>query len=649
MTQNNRLDDYRIEWRPNTKQIEDANITAFLSKHGLLNYDSLHAKSLKNPDWFYPAVLEELNVRWYEKYTNLANQDDGIAWTKWFEGAKTNVLHYTIEQHIENGKGSHPALIWEAENGETVELTYSELNDKVTAFAAGLKELGIDKGDRVGIYLPPIAEVQIAFFACAKIGAVVIPMFSGYAADAISTRLNDSGAKALITADGFSRRGKQIEVKHTADEAAHQSPTVKHVIVVEHTKQQINWNDSQDVWFHDLLKYDAQVPTEVLDVDDPLMIIYTSGTTGKPKGTVHTHAGFPIKSAIDMYFCFDVKQNDRIFWLTDFGWMMGPWLFLGAAVHGSTIVFYEGSPDYPTCNRLWNLIEKHRISIFGVAPTVIRSLMTSKDIEIREEAVSSLRILGSTGEAWSEKPWQWFLNEVGKGRCPIINYSGGTEVSGGIIGCYPTMPLKPCGFHGPIPGMEAKIVGPDGKEATNGVIGDMTLWKAFVGMTKSFWQDDERYVKTYWSQWENIWTHGDLVGRDKDGYWYILGRSDDTLKIAGKRIGPSEIEAALLSHDSVAEAAAIGVPHKIKGQVAVVFVTLKEEATIKELSLQAQAKLGKALKPQEIIPISGLPKTQSGKVARRLLRTKYLGEPLGDVSTLSNPAILDEVPSIQYN
>jgi acetyl-CoA synthetase len=644
--------EYPVAWQPSEEQIAAANITSFLQKHQLQDYHELHAKSIKEPDWFYPAVLEELDIQWFEEFKQLADTTNGIQWTNWFGEGKTNLVLNAIEKHIHNGDGSKLALIWEGENGKKVNLTYEQLNQKVCSAASGLRKLGVEKGDRVGIYLPPIPEVPITLFACAKIGAIVIPIFSGYAADAVAARLIDAQAKLLITADGSYRRGKVIELKKVADEAVQQSPSVQNVVVVQNTEHEIDWSTEKDITFNEVaIETDTPVRTEIMSANDPFMIIYTSGTTGKPKGTVHTHAGFPVKAAMDMYFCFDVKEDDRIFWLTDFGWMMGPWLFLGAVLRGATIVLYEGSPDYPKEDRLWELIQQHKITIFGVAPTVIRSLMTKGDYWVSEWDLSSLRILGSTGEAWNVEPWKWYLEKVGKDRCPIINYSGGTEVSGGILGCFPTMPLKPCAFNGPIPGMDARVVDQDATVIAE-TLGDLSLWNPFVGMTHSFWKDDNRYLETYWSKWENVWAHGDLAAVDKDGYWYILGRSDDTLKVAGKRIGPSEIESALASHPAIKESAAIGVPHVIKGEVPIVFVVLRPDFTdapvLHSTLLQhAQDRLGKALKPQEIFIITELPKTQSGKVARRLLRARYLGAPLGDTSTLQNPEVLDEITPVR--
>ncbi|MFC0188626.1 AMP-binding protein [Fictibacillus aquaticus] len=633
-----------FEWSPDPEQVENANITKFINKHGLHDEEELYTRSLKEPNWFYEAIMSELDIHWSAPYTSLFDNTNGDAWTKWFLNAKTNIVENAIEKHIHNGNGDKDAFVFETEEGRSESLTYSALNQQVNEFAAGLIELGITKGDRVAIYLPLITQVPVSFYACAKIGAIVIPIFSGYGEDAVAVRLQDPKAKALITADGFYRRGKPVDLLSIAERAAAKSPSVEHVIVVNHL-QSAPMRTIPLKNYEEVIKPGKSADTVLLGADEPLLILYTSGTTGKPKGTVHSHMSFAIKSAIDMYFCFDVKKDDRLFWITDFGWMMGPWILLGSGIHGITLILYEGSPDYPAADRLFSLVDKHQVSIFGLAPTVIRSLMTQSNELFTKHNLSSLRILGSTGEAWNPEAWRWYLTNIGKDRCPIINYSGGTEISGGILGSFPTKPLKPCGFHGPIPGMNASIVNDRGEE-TDGTIGELVLKQSFVGMTCSFWENDERYIESYWSKYSGMWAHGDLVQKDNDGIWYILGRADDTLKIAGKRVGPSEVETALSSHKNVVESAAIGVPHSIKGEAAVVFTVLYQEVKEEELQSHLISKLGKALKPEKIIAISSLPKTQSGKIARRLLKNKYLGQPLGDTSTLQNPESLEEVKSI---
>ncbi len=646
-----------IAWHPSSQLIEEANITHFMQKHSIADYDALLKRAADDPDWFYPAILEELDIPWIKKYETIADFSEGIEFTRWFKGGLTNLYLYGLEKHIHNGNSDHLALIWEGEDGSTRTVTFGGLKEETDRLASALKKLGLKKGDGVGVFLPQIPEIQPVLFACAKLGAIIIPCFSGFGADSIATRLNAAKAKWLFTADGFYRRGKIIHMKKVADQVVELVPSLEKVICINRLGRE---NKAIDVTYHEhdinydeLVKREADlepVETEPMASDETLMIIYTSGTTGKPKGTNHTHYSFPLKNAIDMYFCFDVKQGDRMFWLTDLGWMMGPWHIFGTAILGATAVMYEGSPDYPNEYRLWELIEKHRINIFGVAPSVIRSLMKKLDAPETKYDLSSLRILGSTGEPWNPPAWLWYLEKVGQNRCPIINYSGGTEVSGGILSCVPIKPLKPCSFHGPAPGMAAAVVNQDGSPVVENEVGDLVITRPFVGMTYSFYQDRERYLDSYWRTWEGLWHHGDYSQIDEDGFWYILGRSDDTMNIAGKRLGPADLESAIAAHPIVKESAAIGIPDEVKGEVPVIFVVphekvTDEETTRKELVDIISEKLGKAFLPKAILFVDSLPRTQSGKIARRLVRSAYLGEKLGDTSTLQNPESIQQIQS----
>ncbi|MDQ0339327.1 acetyl-CoA synthetase [Caldalkalibacillus uzonensis] len=647
----NEFKHFPVAWEPSEKGKTEANLTQFMQQYGIKDLNHLLQKSAEDLEWFYEAVLKALQIQWHQPYQQVVDLSKGSQWPRWFVGGKTNLVDNCLEKHIENGKGDHLALIWEGEPGDVCRRTYAELSREVTGLAAGLKKLGIKKGDRIGIFLPMLPQTPVALFACAKIGAIVIPIFSGYAADAVAKRLEDCGAKLLITADGYYRRGRTVNMKAVADQAVQAVPSVKHQVVVKRAGQDVDWVKGRDIWYDDLFDVNETAETASMASDEPFMIIYTSGTTGRPKGTVHTHVGFPIKNGIDMYFSFDVKETDRIFWLTDIGWMMGPWLFLGTTMHGAAMVLYEGTPDYPHPERMWQLIEDHQVSILGIAPTVIRALMNHGDEWTARYPLSSLRLLGSTGEPWTAKSWQWFLEKVGRGRCPIINYSGGTEVSGGILGCYPTLPLKPCCFHGPLPGIVADVVDEQGQSVV-GSVGELVVRKPFVGMTQSFWQDDERYVDTYWSKWPDVWAHSDWAAVDEEGFWYILGRADDTIKVAGKRVGPSEIESAVSEHPAVSAAAAIGVPDEVKGEVPVLFVILRSghepsEALQRELVEQVTSRLGKALKPNRICFVDDLPRTRNAKIQRRLIRSKYLGQSLGDTSALENPQSLEQIKPLE--
>ena len=437
-------------------------------------------------------------------------------------------------------------------------------------------------------------------------------------------------------------------MKTVADDAVRRVPSVEHVVVVRRLGEAVPMQHGRDWWWDDIVAPEsADLATTRTGADDPFMLIYTSGTTGKPKGAVHTHCGFPIKAAQDLQHGFDMSASDTMLWVTDLGWMMGPWELLGATVLGATAVLYDGALDYPTCNRLWNLVDEHRVSILGISPTLVRMLMHTHESAPETHDLSSLRVLGSTGEPWNPDPWRWFFDNIGKGRLPIINYSGGTEISGGIVSGNVLTPAKPCGFAGPLPGMAADVVDTDGRPL-RGAVGELVVRAPWIGMCRGFWNDPERYVSTYWSRFPDVWVHGDWALVDEDGQWFIVGRSDDTLKIAGKRVGPAEVESVLVAHPAVAEAAAVGIPDEIKGERLMCVCVLSEGSSAgpaleQELKDWVRNAMGPALKPDAIEFVSQLPKTRNGKVMRRVIRAVYAGQDPGDLSALDDPRVLDEL------
>jgi acetyl-CoA synthetase len=495
-------------------------------------------------------------------------------------------------------------------------------------------------------------EIVIALLAIVKIGGIVLPLFSGYGVSAIVTRLNDASAKGLFTADGVFRRGQLVAMKPTADEAAAQVPTLKEMIVVKRAGNPVEMKGGRDHWWHALMPLQSGfAEPEIMDAEDPLMIIYTSGTTGQPKGAVHTHCGFPIKSAQDMAFGTDVQAGDRMYWITDMGWMMGPWLVFGTLILGATMFLYDGAPDYPGPDRLWAMAERHGLTHMGISPTLVRALIKHGPEPVQKHNLSLLRYFASTGEPWNPDPWMWLFNVAGEGKRPIINYSGGTEISGGILMGNPLLPLKPCAFSAPCPGMAADVVDENGNSVRNQV-GELVIRQPWIGMTRGFWKNPQRYEEAYWSRFPNIWVHGDFAAIDADGQWYILGRSDDTIKVAGKRLGPAEVESVLVAHPAVVEAAAIGVPDEVKGSEVVCFCVLRPGyAPSPELREALKAKvadeLGKPLKPREVRFVKDLPKTRNAKVMRRVIRAAYLGQPLGDISSLENPAVVEDIKQAQ--
>ncbi len=638
-----------IVWYPTPEYTDRAHLTRFMKQHGIPDYASLMQRSTEDIAWFTEAVLEYLGIEWYEPYTQVVDLSRGPQWPRWCVGAKMNIVHNLLDKYIGTATEQRPALIWEGEEGTTRTLTYGELYREVNRAANALRGLGLGKGDAIGLYMPMTPEIVIALLAIAKIGGVILPLFSGYGVEAVVTRLRGADAKALFVADGFYRRGKIVRLKAIADAAAAQVPTLQHMIVHRRVGlTDMAWQDERDHWWHDLIPAQSdQAATEVTDAEDLLMIIYTSGTTGRPKGAVHTHCGFPIKGAQDMAFGTDVHPGDRIWWMTDMGWMMGPWLVFGALLLGSTMFLYDGAPDYPEVDRVWALVERHRLTHLGLSPTYVRAIIPYGLEPVRRHDLSSLKFFASTGEPWNPEPWMWLFEQVGEGRRPIINYSGGTEISGGILMGNPLLPLKPCAFSAACPGMDADVFDENGQPVREQV-GELVIKKPWIGMTRGFWKDPERYLQTYWSRWPNVWVHGDFAFRDKDDQWYILGRSDDTIKVAGKRLGPAEVESIVVEHPAVLEAAAIGVPDEIKGQALVVFAVLApghepSDALREELRAMVARAMGKPLAPKAVHFVEDLPKTRNAKVMRRMIRAAYLGQDPGDTSALVNPEAVEAI------
>ncbi|WP_456411614.1 AMP-binding protein [Oceanithermus sp.] len=635
-------------WTPSEVYTRGSHLERLMQKLGLPDYDAFYAFSVEHPEAFWQATLEQMGIEWFEPYKGYVDLSRGVMWPEWFPGGKLNLAHNATTRHAKGARARQLALIWEGENGAVVRLTYRELDRQVAQAASALRKLGVGRGDRVGLFLPMLPETAVAFLATARIGAIAIPIFSGYGPGATATRLADAGAKLLVTADGFLRRGRVVPMKPVADEALERAPSVEKVLVVRRVDGGYAMQEGRDLWWDEVVtRQPADAPTEAMGSMDPFMLIYTSGTTGRPKGTVHYHAGFPLKAAQDMAHLFDLRPGELMFWFTDMGWMMGPWAILGSLLLGSTVFLYEGAPDYPGPDRLWQMVARHGITHLGISPTLIRALIPHGEEPVKKHDLSSLRVLGSTGEPWNPEPYQWFFQNVGGGRCPIVNYSGGTEVSGGILGCTVYKPIAEASFNTPAPGIKAAVLNDEGKPVV-GQVGELAVLAPWPGMTKGFWNDPERYERTYWSRFKDVWIHGDWALVDEEGYWFILGRSDDTLKIAGKRVGPAELESAAIRHPAVQEAGAVGVPHEVKGEVPVLFVVLRpefegSEELAAEIAEKVAEVLGKPMKPAAVHFVSDLPKTRNAKVMRRLLKAAYLGESTGDTSALVNPEVLDEV------
>jgi acetyl-CoA synthetase len=646
-----------IVWQPDPETIAGSNLAAMWQRHGLPDYDALLEWATDDIGRFWEAVLLDLDIRFYEPYSRVIDTSTGVERPVWCVDGVLNIVHNLLDKWQETEVAARDALRYESEEGDGVVWTYRELGEQVRICAAGLRSLGLKKGDAVGLYMPMTPELIVAFLATAKIGGIIIPLFSGYGPQAVAGRLSDANARALFVSDGLMRRGRAVPLKPLADAALNDCPSVEHVFVHERVGQErlgaaIDLVPGRDRSWNDLMargrENDAAGAdgTERTSAEDPLMLIYTSGTTGRPKGAVHTHCGFPIKAAQDMRHPMDLKPGEVMWWMTDMGWMMGPWLVFGTLLNGATMVLYDGAPDFPDVDRTWQLCADHGVSHLGVSPTLIRALRPHGAEPIRTHDLSTLRAVGSTGSPWDPESWRWLFENVLESKKPILNYSGGTEISGGIVcGTFVT-PLKPGSFSGPVVGMDADVLDEHG-QPIRGAVGEIVVRQPWIGMTRGFWKDEERYVESYWRRFPGVWTHGDFAAIDGDGLWYILGRSDDTIKVAGKRLGPAEVEAVLNAHPAVVESAAVGVPHEMKGQEVVAFCVLGNEpageALRKELMERVARALGKPLRPREIRFVRALPKTRNAKVMRRLIRAAYLGEDLGDTSSLEHPETLDAI------
>lgn len=631
-------------WYPNAEQIAAANVTKIMQLLGANNFEDLYRISIERPDKYWATIADYCGIRWSKKYDEFANWSSGREFPKWFHGGTLNWTD-TIFAWSKNPKTSgRTAIIGEDERGEVSRLSYAELFDEVRHFAGGLRKLGIKRGDRVGLLMEPGIKAIVSMLSISYIGAVVLPLFSGFGAGPIASRLSQCRARALIATSGFERRRNRIDKVSDVVDAA-KSANVEFLILKLGNGEPmpaVNAVDWNDVAAGPLAGPDA----EQMSAQDPFMVFFTSGTTGTPKGIVHTHGGFPLKIAHDALIHFDMKQDDIFFWPADMGWVAGALIIAGTMIHGATMVCYDGAPDVPDWSRMSRLIERHRVTHFGTAPTMIRGFAANPALSMAGD-VSTIRLLITGGEAIDPEHFIWHERNFGRGVAPLINYSGGTEASGALVSSIIVKPIPPGGFNTATPGIDVDVVDARGTSIV-GELGELIVREPFVGMTNSFWEDDARYLETYWQTISGIWVHGDLAIRDASGNFFIRGRSDDTLKLAGKRTGPSEIEDVLMEVPNVVEVAAIGVDDAAKGQILVVFVIASEnlnspEQLIKSILSHAEHRLGRAFRPSRVHLVKHLPKTRTGKVMRRLIRGAYCNLPLGDLSSLDNPAALDEI------
>jgi acetyl-CoA synthetase len=633
-----------IVWEPSPERVEQANLTRLVRRLGCSDYADLHRVSIEDPVRFWPALIHDLGIEFSRRWDSVVDLSDGVEWARWFAGGRLNLAWNCVHRWARE-RPDEEAAVWLPEEGGRESLTWSGLSDEVYRLAEGLASLGIGEGDAVGIFLPMSPRVAIASHACAHLGAVQVPIFSGFAAPAIAARLADARAKALITADASYRRGQLVPMKQIADEALREAPTVTHTVVWRRAGlDDVPMTFGRDRDWDELVEGRGRA-LEPVDVDSetPYLLAYTSGTTGRPKGALHVQGGFLVSIAREVAYQTDVRAGDRIHFATDMGWIMGPWTVVGGGAVGATIVFAEGAPDRPE-DRLWRIVESERITLLGVSPTLIRALIPKGD---PRADTSSLRAIATTGEPWNPAPYRWLHERVGRGRVPIVNLSGGTEVGACFLSVIVTAPIRECSLGFPALGQDMDVVDAEGV-SVRGEVGELVCRRPWPGMTRGIWGDPERYLETYWRRFPGVWTHGDWASVDSDGYWYLHGRSDDTLNIAGKRIGPAELESAAVAHEAVSEAAAIGVPHEVKGEVAWLFCVPSPGAEPGEELAQAVAgavaqDLGKAFRPERVVFVGSLPKTRSAKIVRRAVRAQALGRDPGDLSSLENPDALEEI------
>jgi Acyl-coenzyme A synthetases/AMP-(fatty) acid ligases len=614
-------------WTPSPELVEQANVTRLMRALGCADYTELHRVSVEEPELFWPAVVEDLALEFSTPWERVLDLRRGPEWAEWFVGGKLNIASACVHRWAEE-LADEEAAVWRGEDGSREAMTWAELSHQVKQLAEALVELGVEPGDRVALFLPMSPAVAVASHACAHIGAVQVPIFSGFAAPAIATRLEDAEVKVVLAADWSLRRGTRVPMGETLAQANAVGAQV------------IEWNRERREWPELVTKQPGELEALQVDSEHPYLLAYTSGTTGRPKGALLVHGGFLVSIARESAYQADVKRGDRVLFATDMGWIMGPWTVVGSGALGATVIYMEGAPDWPD-DRLWQIVEEERVTMLGISPTLVRALIPKGD---PTADLSSLKAFCTTGEPWNRDPYLWLFEQVGGRRVPIVNISGGTEVGACFLTTVIVGPIKPVGLGFPALGEDMDVVDAEGR-SVRGEVGELVCRRPWPGMTRGVWRDPERYLDTYWRRYPGIWTHGDWASVDKDGYWFLHGRSDDTLNIAGKRIGPAELESAAIGSGIVAEAAAVGIPHDVKGEVAWLFCVARpgEETDTERVSDAVIAELGKAFKPGRIVWVSALPKTRSAKIVRRAVRASALGEDPGDVSSLENPESLEEI------
>lgn len=613
-----------------------------IAKAHVKDWEALNKKAVEDYEGFWEERAEELH--WFKKWDKVIDDSDKPFY-KWFTGAKTNIAYNCLDTHVNTHRRNKLALIWEGENGEFKTMSYHALHRETIKFANILKSLGVKKGDRVTIYMGRVPEIVMAMLACARIGAIHSVVYGGFSVEALHERIEDSQSKVLIVADGAYQRGKVVPLKAIADEALQRAATVEHVLVVKRTGEPVNMETGRDLWYHELVNLpiaSQKCDAEEMDAEDPLFILYTSGTTGKPKAILHTHGGYMTGTYTTLKYVFDVQEEDRYWCAADPGWITGhSYIVYGPLLNGATSFMYEGAPNFPYPNRWWQMIEKYGINLFYTAPTAIRGLMRWGNAWVTRHDLSSLRILGSVGEPINPEAWKWYYDVVGSGKCPIMDTWWQTETGMFMITPTPSVPLKPGSGTRPFFGIEMDIYNEEGEPVGPNEEGFLVIKTPWPAMIRTIYKDPERYKEQYWSKYEGVYLTGDSAKRDEDGYFWIIGRVDDVIKVSGYRLGTAEIESALVSHQSVAEAAAIGLPHDVKGNAIHTYVILRvgvapSDSLKEELRKHIAHEVGPIAKPESIEFVESLPKTRSGKIMRRVLKAQALGLDPGNLSTLED-------------
>ncbi|MGC8581554.1 MAG: AMP-binding protein [Thermoplasmata archaeon] len=608
-----------FSYNPSKDAIMNTNLMKFAMKYNL-DIESLYNRADNDPEWFWPEVIKDTGIEFFEKYDKVMDTSMGIPFTKWFVNGKINIAYNCVERYKESKK---TAIIYENENGKTIKVSYEELDKLSSSLSSYMLDMGIQKGDRVGIYMPFNLNSVISFYSILRIGAVVVPMFSGYGYEAVKTRVEDAGIKLLFTSAGYMRKGKFIDMRKV-----HEKINVEKIIDGNTNTDEVNFDEA--------IKGNKYSSSEKTLSEDPAIMLYTSGTTGKPKGTVHVHGGALVNISKEVKYYMDLKEEDVLHWITDLGWMMGPWALIGTnALHG-TLYLYDGAVDYPDIYRMWDIVNKNRITLLGLSPTLVRMYRFNNI----SKPMEGIRVFASTGEPWDDESWEYLFNVIGNKKTPISNISGGTDIIGCFLASNPAIPLKPrCLYKGL--GMNASIYDEKGNEVYDRV-GYLVAKKPSPSMTRSLWKDDKKYISSYWSIYKDVWYHGDFGEMSRDGYFYLYGRSDDVIKVSGKRVGPNEVEDMVMKVPGVLEAAVVSIPDSIKGEAIAVFY-MGEDNKDEEIKKTISEGMGKSFAPSYIFKVKGLPKTRNGKIMRRVIKNAFLGTEIGDLSNTDDTQLINDL------